>query len=253
MVTGTSDRVWHARLVAARLAFKEGDYNAARRNLFGAINFVETEQIPLTDDQQKDFFYMESLVAEAFGDYKAAEQSLSKALCLSPKKLGSNEHAIFMRRLAGVYRLNGDHAKSESLYREALAAIEFTSDKVQIGKALMGLGEVLHAQGDTTARSYLERALAVIESGSGKNSLLYGRCLLSLAEVMGPAEQVLSREYVELAVTIISCKAGPNHPLYACALKNLLDIVRKSNDEKSVAELSNEIRKSQLYLKTHDL
>ncbi|HEX5501071.1 MAG TPA: tetratricopeptide repeat protein [Thermomicrobiales bacterium] len=146
---------WRARVLAlaGRLAFRQGDYPAAR-----ALSGEGLALARRAGDRRQAAQALANLgnVAWQVGDHTAAQAHNAASLALG-RELGDREivaHAL--SRLGGFAWDHGDYAQSRTYLEESLAARRAMGDHRQVAHSLYSLGHIAWAQGDYAAARALD-------------------------------------------------------------------------------------------------
>jgi CHAT domain-containing protein/tetratricopeptide (TPR) repeat protein len=148
-------------------------------------------------------------------------------------KMGA-DYATSLNFLGLLYRIKGDDAKAEPLWREALQIRkEVLGEKhADYGQSLNNLGALYHAKRDLArAEPLLRRGLAVRKEALGTQHADYGQSLNNLAALyvdMGKKDQA---EPLHMEALAVRRKAlGSEHPEVAQSLVHLAYLVRARGD-----------------------
>jgi tetratricopeptide (TPR) repeat protein len=144
---------------AGSLAWRQGDYGAARSQL-GESLMIRRE----LGDRQGIASSLNNLgnVATHQGDYAVARSLHEESVAISREVGDRRGIASSLVNLGRVAHHQGDYAAARSLHEESLANFREVGDRRGIAMSLINLGEVADDQGDhTPARSMLEDSLAI--------------------------------------------------------------------------------------------
>jgi predicted ATPase/Tfp pilus assembly protein PilF len=180
-VGGMADPATYIRAqnVAGSLAWRQGDYAAARALLEEAL----THGRALGDREGvATALFNLGVVALYQGDQATAQTLLEESLALQ-RALGERRGmAIILSALGAVAMSRGDAVTADTLYNEGLALYRELGDHWNTGVALLNLGTVAEVRGDyATAWTCYEESLARCRELGDRDGIALG--LFNLGEV----------------------------------------------------------------------
>jgi predicted ATPase len=144
---------------AGSLAWRQGDYGAARSQLEESLMIRRK-----LGDRQGIASTLNNLgnVATHQGDYAVARSQHEESVAISREVGDRRGIASSLINLGRVAHHQGDYTAARSLQEESLAIFREVGDRRGIAMSLINLGEVADDQGDQTpARSMLDESLAI--------------------------------------------------------------------------------------------
>ena len=144
---------------AGRLAFRQGDYDAARALAGQGLALAREAR-----DERLGARTLATLanVALQRGDHEAARAGHEESLALGRRTGDRAAVAHALARLGGIAWDRGEYARSRALLEEALALRRQMGDLLQIAHSLYSLGHIAWCQGDLlAARALNEEGLAL--------------------------------------------------------------------------------------------
>ncbi|XYI00849.1 tetratricopeptide repeat protein [Sorangium sp. So ce1128] len=169
----------------------------------------------------------EAIARARQGHLDAAIPLEERALALREKELGS-EHprvAIYVKNLAELHRMRGDHARATSLHERALAIREeaLGRDHHLVAASLENLALTCSEKGDhARAAALRERSLVIRENALGPE---HPRLVPSLKELAAlydaKGEHARAVSLYERALAIQEKTLGPEHPDVATSLNTI--------------------------------
>jgi len=251
-------------MAVARMAYSQGDYHAALRNLESArmrIEELQSAPIPIRM-QEGETHRLIRLFGKTYlglGLYKAAKDYFQQAIELAnvDASVLQKERISDMRHLAECLRLNGEGNQAEEVYSKCVEELKTSkvADESSLAKAYLGLGQVcLDRKELDKADHFLALALGTFERIKGGKSFWYARTLMTIARMhylAGRTEQ--SEQVLEEALNLLEPLVGPYHPLRARALNGLAALLKLEGKDLAADETFAHMQVIEHYLRQHDV
>lgn len=240
----------------ARMAYEQGDYHAALRNLNSAKYELQQSNLQLEDADLHQMKHLFGKVYFGLEMYKEAGESFEQAHSVSKGKFDEAGALSDMRHLADCLRLTHKVEEAEQLYKECIAQIKpCSSNDLLAAKTKMGLAQAyLDGTKLKEAEAVLQSALHLFERTEGKNSFWYARCFMVTARLrFAEGKLVEAREILQESLALIEPLIGPHHPLRAFALSRLAKLVVMQGNGKEARQMFEQVEKIEHYLRQNDV
>ena len=175
------------------------------------------------------------------GEYDEAESIYQRTLEINEKLNNEKGILVSLSNLALIHSARGDYQRGEDMYKQVLERKEKAADPspADIAFSLLNLGAINNSKGDyKVAEQYLNRSLAIVESGAIRRGADVGRgqIFTTLADTyIGKGDYAAAEEASRRALALTEKINGPNHPYVAMAL-NLLGRITYLKGDRTGAE-----------------
>jgi tetratricopeptide (TPR) repeat protein len=250
-------RVMRQHAAVARIAFDNGDYHAALRNLNYVLSHLEQGPNVFNDDEYALFQRLAAKIYLALKMPNEADFAIRTALKLHTQdNLLTTDVLSDKRHLAEAFRLRMRFDEAEALYRECISsASACPGAQLEGAKSYMGLGQVLIDSGKLDqAERALGQALTRMEAAPSSKRFWYGRCLMSMARLrfmQGKAQE--AKAILEEGLGVIEPLIGPDHPLRVKGLQGMGRILQAAGQSDASQKMFAECADVEHFLKLHDL
>src|SRR5678816_4569711 len=225
-----------------------GDLERGLDNFLKAIRYGEES----ADKESMAYGYNGAgYIYGVLGDYKKGLEFLQKAFVASKELESSYDlHLSILDSLAVAYSNNGQMDKAYDAYIECLRISENSSDKVNIGYALFGIGDLFEKQKRfEEARQYFLKSLIVRREAGYKVG--EATSLLHLGKLSLDHDPDAAKDYLQQSLAVaegIKAKAV----IYE-AHEALAQLYERKGDIRSFAEHYKPVSYTHLTLPTSDL
>ncbi|MDD5461124.1 MAG: tetratricopeptide repeat protein [Methylococcales bacterium] len=140
-----------------------------------------------------------------------------------------------LRKLAEMHYKNGQYAKAEPLYQQALVHAlqekDLSKSHPDVAQGLNNLAEIYAAQGQfDKAEPLYKRALVISEKAFGPHHPEVAQCLNNLAVLYDTLDHYIKAEPLyRQSLAIWDRTLGPNHPKVVTARLNYAALLRELN------------------------
>ncbi len=247
---GVKSLPYYAAIGKGESYFKQGLYNEAEKEFLFCYEECKTENPK--DPRLARVLNNLGIIYRGTGRYRLAEPFMKESVEIAgmyfPKK---QEYPMGMSNQGALLNDEGKYAESEQVYRKALHVwkdnIKKESDS-KLASIYNGLARSLREQGKLDeAETTAQKALAMKEKESGKNSLDTAQVLENLGKIAQKKGQFdQSQKYFESALEIDRKAFGERHPDVAsdeCGIGRLYLEVGKLKEAKTFLQQSLATRK----------
>jgi ATP/maltotriose-dependent transcriptional regulator MalT len=168
------------------------------------------------------------------GQYDRAEVQLPLALA-SARRIGDRHAtATALAWMGELRRVRGDDAGARSYLDESVAIATDIATPHPLGRALLSLGRIALANGDTAASEHFERAITIARTST--LPFLLAPCLTALGEIeLGGGDRARARQLLDEALA--RARDCDDRAAEAHALHGLGDVARAEGDDERGAQL----------------
>ena len=251
-VTPGVDAVTRAKALnwAGILAWKQGDYGAAKASYAGCLairrQLGDRKGIGAVLNNQ-------GLLAYEQGDYRAARTLHEESLAIDREQGDRWGVAVSLIHLASLAMMQGDYVSARSLNEESLAIFRAFGDRGHIANALRSLGNLHSHEGDDeAARGLYDESLSIcreLRDRSGMAGALHGLGLTAhpmgepspacelLEESLAIYRELGDREGIARALNSLAraIAAHGHHPAARMRARESLTIYRELGDRSGIA------------------
>ena len=172
-----------------------------------------------------------------------ADRTVARAAAIIAQRpsLDSRSRSRSLTIRAGVLAVRGKHREAEALLQEALAIARSSPDGLrETAAALNNLGVTLGLRGDFAgARKYVQRAIDLVETASGREHPELIRPLLNLADsASGQHRYDDAVATIERAMAIAAREPGMSSGLRADLLRRYAVVLRKAGRKEEAKRAS---------------